>query len=135
MQRLCAIVVVLVLTGIVWGQEQPTPEQLKKMYDDALVQLKDAQDGKNKLAIENEKLKTKLLEVQKQAEEDQRRMADGFAEKTFFLRSQYAAFKEFLDRYPLLKERWQRFLKSPLLSTPPDVPEFMDPDWPLSAAG
>jgi len=52
--------------GIARAQDEPKPDQLKRMYDDALAQLKQAQDRKNELAAENDKLNAKLTDLQKQ---------------------------------------------------------------------
>lgn len=108
------------------AQNEPGPEQLKKMYDDALVQLKAAQDRKNELAIENEKLQKQIDEFKRQAA--------GYAEKTYYLRSHYELWQRFIARYPQLAARWSVFLESDLLGVPGGMPEVIDPSWPLSAA-
>jgi len=123
------------------AQEQPKPDQLKQMYDDALGQLKAAQERKNQLAAENEQLKAKVAELQKQLDAATQKAAalekdaDGYAEKTFYLRSHYAAWEEFLRRYPALRARWKIFLMNDQLTVPIDIPPFVDPEWPLSAQG
>jgi hypothetical protein len=131
----CAATIVALLLLLrpvppVIAQDQPTPDQLKKMYDDALAQLKTAQDRKNELAVENEKLGAKLGELTKQLEEA-RKQAAGYAEQTFYLRSHYAAWQNFVKRYPALRQRWIVFLEGNLLDVPYDVSNLVDPEWPV----
>lgn len=120
-------------TGLASAQEAPNPEQLKKMYDDALAQLKAAQDRKNELATQNEQLTAKVAGLQKELDtirgevlELKRRDAES-AEKTFYLRSHFAAWRGFVERYPGLKARWKRFLETDLLSERNELPEWVEP--------
>ena len=123
------------------AEDPPKPDQLKQMYDDALGQLKAAQERKNQLAAENEQLKAKVADLQKQLDAAQlqastlQHEADSYAEKTYNLRSHYAAWQEFLRRYPQLKNRWKVFMENDQLSPPMDLPAVIDPEWPLSAQG
>jgi chromosome segregation ATPase len=143
MRWFCAAVMAAVLFWPVRpspAQDAPHPDQLKKMFDDAMDQLKAAQQRKNELAAENDQLKAKLADLQKkldaateQANELQREAA-GYAEKTFYLRSHYVAWQEFLRRYPHLLSRWKVFLDNDQLTMPNDIPAFMDSDWPMSSA-
>ena len=131
---------VLLLASIALGQEPP-PEQLRKMYDDALVQLKAAQDRKNELNGENERLKAKVAELEKQLAESSSRLkdldaqSDQWAERSYFLRSHYAAWKQFLQHNPGLMTRWRLFLEADRAGSPFDPTQLRDPDWPLSAEG
>jgi hypothetical protein len=133
-----AWVMLLLFGSIAFGQDSPQPDQLKKMYDDVLGQLRQAQDRKNELAAENDKLNAKVTDLQKQLDaakatiEEGNREAAGFAEKTFFLRSYYATWQEFIHHYPKLEARWKIFLAGGTL-TPAPLPEYIDRDWPLSA--
>ena len=90
----------------------------------------------NKRMVEKHRLNLAELEKQLLAQQtksvDLQKLADGFAEKTFFLRSHYAAWQEFLRRYPRLQIRWRVFLENDML-TPHDLPLFVDPEWPWSA--
>jgi hypothetical protein len=115
------------------AQDGLTQEQLRKMYDDALVQLKASQDRKAELAGENEKLQARVAELEKQLAEARGQISE-HAERTFFYRSQHAAWQTFLQRYPTLMQRWKLFLEAGILTTPNEIPQWMDPDWPLSAA-
>src|SRR5439155_3651678 len=66
MRALCwAVVFLLVSAPVGLGQDVSRPEELKKMYDEALVQLKSAQDRKSQLAKENERLSAQVEELKK----------------------------------------------------------------------
>ena len=121
------------------AEDEPKPDQLKQMYQDTLAQLKSAQERKTQLAAENEQLKTKIAELEKQMKASETKAAEiekqsnAFAEKTFFLRSHYSAWQEFLRRYPRLQIRWRVFLENDMFSPRNDLPLFVDPEWPWSA--
>jgi hypothetical protein len=123
------------------ADDKQDPEQLKKAYDDALVQLKAAQERKNQLAADNEKLAGQLSDLQKQVdrmkeEMDKIKRADAEqADQTFFLRSHFHAWQNFIRRYPDLQGRWKAYFDNPLLSTPRPVPGSIDLDWPPGAGG
>lgn len=128
-----AMVVVLVFCGAGWAQDQPNPEELNRKYQDALDQLKAAQDRKNELANENEQLKARIAELEKQLE-DHKRASAQFAQQTFFLRSHYAAWESFIQRYPRLNAHWRVFLEADVLSAPAELPLFTDSLAPISSA-
>ena len=119
------------------AEEKPNVEQLKKAYDDALVQLKSAQNSKNDLARENEKLGHQLEDLKKQLAASQAQVADLQREvaendqKTFELRSICAAWREFLRIHPDLRLRWNLFLGEDALSLPREPEPLLDPSWPL----
>jgi predicted nuclease with TOPRIM domain len=122
----------------VLAQDANNPEQLKKLYNDALTQLKAAQDRKNELATQNEQLTAKVGELQKQLDQARSEMlelkrqdADN-AEKSFYLRSHHAAWQTFVERYPELKMRWKQFLEKDVLAANNELPELLDPTWPLT---
>ena len=125
--------------GAALGQETPNPEQLKKAYDDALTQLKAAQERKNQLAAENEKLTATVAELQKQlaaanARMEEMKRADAeHAEQSFYFRSHYMAWKSFVKTYPELLTRWKTFLGNEFVTAPTEAPaEIVDPQWPMS---
>ena len=68
------------------AQDGLNSEQLKRMYDDAVVQLKNAQDRRNELAHENEKIRGRVAELEKQTTELQASL-NKLADKTFQARS------------------------------------------------
>lgn len=109
------------------AQDQSSnPEELNRKYQDALAQLKAAQDRKNELNTENERLHVRVAELEKQLEEMKRQHAT-FAEQTFRLRSHYAAWESFLHRYPQLLIRWKVFLERNPLAAPSELPDWVDP--------
>jgi septal ring factor EnvC (AmiA/AmiB activator) len=137
-RRQRSFIAVGVVLSVVCGMIAPTrtaraqdaaasnnPDELKKSLADALNQLKAAQDRKNELATENEKLKQKLAEQDAQMAE-LRRQTTEFAAKTWQFRSQLAAWEAFLQRYPNLLNRWKVFLASDPLSAPTTMPDFED---------
>jgi septal ring factor EnvC (AmiA/AmiB activator) len=121
------------------ADDEPKPEQLKQMYENTLAQLKSAQERKTQLAAENEQLKAKVVELEKQMQAvatkaaDLEKQSEAYAEKTFFLRAHYSAWQDFLRRYPRMQIRWRVFLENDLLTPRNDLPVFVDPDWPWSA--
>ena len=134
-----AVTAIALAAGVCYAQDA-NPEQLKKLYDDALAQLKAAQDRKNELATQNEQLTAKVAELQKQLDaargemlELKRQDAEN-AEKSFYLRSHHAAWQAFVDRYPELKARWKLFLERDVLASDNPLPSLMDPDWPVTVS-
>jgi septal ring factor EnvC (AmiA/AmiB activator) len=131
------ITAAVLLAGVARAEEKPTLDQLKKAYDDALVQLKDAQNSKNDLAKENEKLvkladdlKKQLASAQAENEKLKRELSDT-DRKTFSLRAYQAAWQSFLRAYPDLMVRWKLFLSEDVLAVPQDPRPLVDPSWPL----
>ncbi len=127
---------ILMLSGFTDAADTPSPDQLKKMYDDALVQLKSAQDRKNELAKENEDLKAKAEELgkdlataQAQMQDLKREVADN-AEKDFYLRAYHTAWENFLRRNPELLAKWKLFIQSDIAAASQKMPEILDPSWP-----
>ena len=135
-----AVVLLAIPAHVLHAADAPNPDQLKKMYDDTLVQLKAAQDRKNELAKENENLKAKVDDLNKQLAaaqaqiQDLRRAVADNADRTFYLRSYHAAWQVFLERYPDLMVRWKMFLERDASGTTPYFPAFTDPAWPLEPA-
>lgn len=139
--RICLAAVAVGLSGqLARGQDNPNPEQIKKMYDDALLQLKAAQERKNQLAAENEKLKqqidamTKEMSAAKSELGELRKVDAAHAERTFFLRSHYMAWQTFAKIHPETADRWQLFLESAYLLSPKERVSLIDRDWPAAPA-
>jgi septal ring factor EnvC (AmiA/AmiB activator) len=138
----CVMGMLLLFSSAISLADEPiNPEQLKKAYDDALVQLKAAQDRKAELAKENEALAAKVEELKKavvttqtQVDDLKREMADN-DERTFYLRSYQAAWQSFIRRYPEVMARWKLYLGDSLLSVPQEIPDVINPDWPLPVNG
>jgi predicted nuclease with TOPRIM domain len=123
---------VLAMAGMTWAQDQSNPEELNRKYQEALTQLKAAQDRKNELATENEQLTARIHTLEKQLEDAKRESAT-IAEQTYQLRAQYSAWEVFLRRYPRLLSQWKQFILRNPLSRPTGMPEIDDPVSPLSA--
>jgi predicted nuclease with TOPRIM domain len=138
---ICGYLMVMLLCGTGWAQEQPSPAQYKKLYADALQQLKAAQDRKNELSAENEKLTEKNKLLQQQIDSLQKEIGqlqeqkEHFAEKTFFLRAYYAAWKQFIELNPRIGLQWHDFIRNdiPLLPMPQAL--MYDPGERVTAAG
>lgn len=120
------------------GQDNPTPEQMKKMYGEAVAQLKAAQERKNQLAAENEKLGQQLEATRKDLAAangrlDELRRADAEqAEKTYFLRAHYTAWQQFVALSPDTDARWRAFLSNDYLATAGRDPTgVFDRAWPI----
>jgi predicted nuclease with TOPRIM domain len=120
------VAVVLVAASLARAQDPPNADELSRKYQDALEQLKSAQDRKNELATENEQLRARIAELESQLE-DHKRAAAEYAQQTFFLRSHYAAWQSFVQRYPRLASQWRAFMQGDVLGAPADLPEFVDP--------
>jgi septal ring factor EnvC (AmiA/AmiB activator) len=142
MRFVCSLLAVLILAGTAWGEETK-PEDLKKLYSDTLQQLRAAQDRKTELATQNDKLTHQVAALEKTLGEqtaelnELKRQSAAFADKTFFLRTYYAAWEQFIAIHPAIKTQWDFFLANlvPLSAPAPAPTPFMDPDWPLSARG
>jgi hypothetical protein len=124
------VAVVMATAGLAQAQEQLNPEELNRKYQDALTQLKAAQDRKNELATENERLTARLAELEKQLEQSKREIAT-FAEQTFHLRVQNAVWQTFLKIHPVMMERWRIFLENSPLAFPQMPLELLDPANPM----
>lgn len=114
------------------AQDGLSSDQLRRMYDDAVAQLKTAQDRRNELARENEKLRSRISQLDQVEKELQQvqAAANTLADKTFQARSERATFQEFLTANPSICLQWQVFAGRSLLGTP----VYCDPwgvDWPL----
>lgn len=117
-------VLLLATTGVFAVDDKPSPEQLQKAYDDALVQLKEAQNAKNDLAKENDKLTKQIDDLKKQLGvasariSGLERQASENDEKTFHLRSIYAAWKSYMKLHPDLLVSWRLYLGADALASP-----------------
>ncbi len=134
---LWGVAVLLSFTSLISAADTPSPDQLKKSYEDALVQLKSAQDRKNELAKETENLKAKVEELSKQLTaaqaqaQDLKRELAANGDKTFYLRSYHAAWQTFLRQHPEILDRWQQFIDNDIRGNPEPMPTLIDPAWPL----
>ena len=136
-----AILAAALIAGGARAQEAPKYDELKTMYQASLKSLKEQQDSKAKLAAEKEELAKQVADLQKQLDavgkerDELARQATTYAEKTYTLRSSYAAWQEFLKRYPSLHAKWKIFLEAELLKSGNDAPALVEPDWPFHLEG
>lgn len=132
MRAIWVVAIVLGMSGWAGAQEQTTnPDDLNRKYTDAVAQLKAAQDRRNELAAENEKLGARIAELEQKLKEAERREAE-FNERTYQLRSLFAAWKTFLSQQPVLLQKWRLFMENGPLAAPWTLPEFVDSTNPLS---
>jgi hypothetical protein len=136
-RQLCLIVLMLFAASVAGAEDVPNPDQLKKAYDDALVQLKDAQNSKNELAKANDQLGKQVEDLKKQLSASQRKLQDlerqvaENDEKTFQLRSFYAAWHAFLDSHPQVLGQWKRYIRFDTLAIPQEPLPLIDLGSPL----
>jgi predicted nuclease with TOPRIM domain len=124
------LVVALLAPAALARQDNPSADQLKRMYDDALVQLRAAQDRKNELAVENERLAARVAELEKELSAV-RSAADRFHERTLFLRSHHAAWQRFVRQSPEIEVRWKQFVETDPLAG--ERIRLFDPRWPVAS--
>jgi len=133
-----AVLAVLLPGGVLRAQDEPKPEELRKLYHDTLSQLKDAQDRKSELAGQNEKLTARVADLEKQLQtqgkqlQDLKQQKESFLERTFFLRSYYAACQEFFASNAAIHARWKAFLAQEPAGSNDGLSELIDPQWPLT---
>jgi len=122
----------LLSSGGARADDKPNPDQLQKAYNDALVQLQNAQNAKNELAGANDKLTKQLDDLKKQLAASQGRVRDlerqvsDNDEKTFRLRSFYAAWQAFIKTRPDLLVRWKLYLGDDVLAVPQEGRSLID---------
>ena len=128
---ICIVGVIMATTPSSASAQDPSnnPEELNRKYQEAVSQLKAAQDRKNELATENEKLTAEIVHLRKQLA-DAKSEAVSISDRTFQMRLEYAAFQEFLRRRGLLTE-WKIFMERAPLMFQLAVPEEIDTTSPL----
>jgi len=109
---------------------EPTPEQLRAQLDDALRQLQAAQDRKNELAGENERLRARVAELELAAA--RLRLA---ADATHALRARAEALRAFVGRHPGLLAAFRAYVRDRLPVPLSDDPAAYDPRWPFDCDG
>lgn len=124
----CSLALVLSATpATVRAQDNPQAGgDLNAKFQDALNQLKAAQDRKNELAGENEKLKARIADLEQQQEETNRQQSQ-IAESTWQLRMENAAWRTFLSRHPKTLTIWKLFLQADPLAAPTTLPADFEP--------
>ena len=95
------------------SRAQDAAEQIRAQYDDAVAQLKAAQDRKNELQAENDRLAARVAELEAAvaAKGDEAKVsALASADRSFFLRSHYAAWQAFVADRPDVEAAWRQFV-------------------------
>jgi hypothetical protein len=140
MRHVGYLVAILVVLGQpVLAQDNAQPEDYQKLYNQTLAQLKDAQNRKSELATANAQLTVQVADLQKQQQADAAQLADykiqiaSYAERTFFLRSHYNAWTQFIAANPLVQLQWDLFIEKQAPVGPTVQWPMLDPDWPLGA--
>ena len=127
----------LLLGSSAQAQDQPKPDDYKKLYEDTLLQLKAAQDRRADLANDNSKLTDQIAAMQKQHDADQAEIMDlktqiaSFSERSFFLHAHYNAWTRFLAANPMVGMQWDLFLSHQEPIYPGIALPMIDPNWPL----
>lgn len=124
---------VSVATSTAVAQNQPSPEQIQTLYQDALNQLKAAQDRKNELATENAKLKKREAELEQQLAAANQRIG--------MVRQQLGqaadlnnAWADFVSLYQPLRTMWERYLAGGQVR--PRMADWLDSGtWPFAVEG
>jgi len=134
MQRVCWLVMVLMLPAISYGQDMK-PDDMRKQLNSTLTELKAAQDRKAELAADNALLAARVADLEKQLATKNQQVADlnesaaEMADRTVLLRSHYAAWQEFMSANPSVARRWNYFLEAAAMSE--GSLGLMQSNWPL----
>lgn len=117
---------VLFVTSLVLAQE-PTVQQLQAQYDEALQQLQAAQDRKNELANENERLRKRV--------ESLTQTLSSSREQAIFLQSHFNLWQMYVAAFPEVGRWFESSVRmSSQYGSDPTAPfEFTDFNWPFSA--
>ena len=133
MRHACATVFIaitmLLAPGFVLAQQELTSDQLRRMYDDAVAQMKTTQDRRNELARDSEKLRARITELEKELE-DTRAQMTAIADSTFKARAERAAFDDFLKANSTIRSQWLAFLQKNMIPAT-DVSQLLDSCWPF----
>jgi peptidoglycan hydrolase CwlO-like protein len=124
MRRMLAGLLLLAICSPALGDGEVNVEQLNRMYDQAVAQLRAAQDRRNELSKENEKLSAQIRDLQKQVQE-----AKG---ETRTIANRNATFQDFLKRYPGVDVRWRLFMRNDLLGGTECVLDQLNSQWPFT---
>jgi predicted nuclease with TOPRIM domain len=106
----------------------------KRAYDDVVGQLKAAQDRRNELAAENERLQKRLAEAEKRLAPlaarnvELEREAGEYAARTYDLRLLKARVDLLLQVHPEVRRKWQQVLQG---EAAPESLGFLSRRWPL----
>jgi hypothetical protein len=148
MRWICCALAILAFAAPSWADDVKV-DDLKKLYNDTLSQLKTAQDRKaelaadnQKLAAQNKKLAARVSELEKQAQQQTAQIASlkeetgVLTDDSLFFRSHYLYWLEFVTGNPDVGGRWDLFLSTLVPVGMGDAPPaLIDRQWPWSAKG
>ena len=128
---ICIVGMIMATTPASAPAQDPSnnPEELNRKYQEAVSQLKAAQDRKNELATENEKLTAEIALLRKQLT-DAKNDVVSIEDRTFQMRLENAALREFLRSRGLLAQ-WKVFMDRAPLMFQFAVPDEIDTTSPL----
>ncbi|HEX8323147.1 MAG TPA: hypothetical protein VF595_04460 [Tepidisphaeraceae bacterium] len=106
MPRPTRVAIALFATAAAAIAQAPNPEQ-----QDLLNQLRAAQDRKNELATENNKLRKQLTDLEKKVAEQSDQLST-LDNRAYYLREHYAAWEQFLDNNPAVRSMWLAFFSN-----------------------
>ena len=112
-------------------------EQLRKLHEDALKQLEIAQKRRNELDQELTALRERLAATEESLRratgelETLRRQASEWAERTYFYRSFYAAWRRFVSQYPRLRTAWEAYLENRIPDVEDRLVDLPSLGWPF----
>ena len=129
MRKTVLLAVVLGLTcSVCVADDPPKPEVLQQMYKDTVAQLKDAQDRKNELAGQNDRLLVQIKQLQSDLADRQAQIdaltqdRSELARRTLALRAWNAAWQVFIQSDMELRSQWNVFLEQALGSDSSQLP-------------
>jgi predicted nuclease with TOPRIM domain len=111
------------------AQSPPTAEQ----YQDALNQLKAAQDRKNELATENGKLRQQIAEAEKKSTQLTEQI-NNLENRAYYLREHYAAWQQFIEQNSAIRVMWSAYFANAEANN--RIRDILgDGHWPFSIQG
>ncbi|MDB5327132.1 MAG: hypothetical protein JWM57_2701 [Phycisphaerales bacterium] len=126
---LCIALLLAGLAASARAQSAPTAEQ----YQDALNQLKAAQDRKNELATENQKLRQQIADQDKKSTQQAERMST-LENRAYYLREHYAAWQQFIEQNAAVRVMWTAYFSN--ADAGERVRDLLgDGHWPFSIEG
>lgn len=132
-RRVCMVVALGLSATVALAQNEPTAEQLQRSLDEAQVQLKQAQDRKNELATENQKLQKKLAETEHQLKSTREEL-ETLENRAYFLREHYAAWQEFLALNQAIRAMWLGYFNNAGAPSFSVTDVLGDGQWPFNCA-
>ncbi|MBC7785139.1 MAG: hypothetical protein H7144_14990 [Burkholderiales bacterium] len=109
----CMLAVLGLMSPLAMAQNQTSPEQLQKMYENTLELLRNAQDRKNELAVENQKLQKKLADAEV-LQQQQAVRSDALEGRLYALQQFEARWRQFLEGNPRVGELWGWYVATPV---------------------